>query len=94
LSLRHSAVHVAGHHWKHLVVLFGTVLWWLARRIRMAWLEQLALTIVIAVLSQVIKNPASHAGMITVLTHIRDDACTAVLALDPSAPDPPGYKKA
>ena len=58
----------------------------------MDWIEQLALTVILGVLSKVIKNPGSHASMVGTLRHIRDDATTAVSLLDPSAPPPPGYK--
>lgn len=60
----------------------------------LSWLEELGLTLVIGVLSKVIKNPAAHKSMVGVLTHIRDDATLAVAALDPNAAPPPGYVKA
>lgn len=59
----------------------------------LTWIEELALTIVIGVLSKLIKSPTTSVP-ISVLQHIRDDASVVVLALNPQAPPPPGYVKA
>lgn len=60
----------------------------------MSWLEELALTVVMGVLSKVIKNPKAVGIQNSVLQHIRDDATVALDSVDPGCPPPPGYTKA
>jgi len=57
----------------------------------MNWIEQLALTVVLGILQGVIKSPSGKTELGTVLQHVRDDACEACLAINPSVPPPPGY---
>ncbi len=59
----------------------------------MSWLEQLALSVVMALLHGAIKNPAKLKGAEGIIIKIRDDATLLVGAIDPSAPPPPGYVK-
>jgi hypothetical protein len=76
--------------WAVVVAVILTAL----RRMGMTWLEEIAVTVVIGILSKVIKNPHAVGMSDAVLQHIRDDATTALDALNPSAPPPPGYTKA
>jgi hypothetical protein len=46
------------------------------------------------ILSHAIKNPASVAKELAVFQHIRDDAATLCLAINPNVAPPPGYKAA
>lgn len=64
------------------------------RRLGMSWLEELGLNIAISLLARLVKNPKSVSVSNSVIQHIRDDATTALDALDPNAPPPPGYVKA
>lgn len=57
----------------------------------MSWIENLALTVVLGILSQVIKNPSKVSVEKSVIQHIRDDATIALASIDPTAPPPPGY---
>ena len=47
----------------------------------MSWIEELAVTVVIGILNQVIKSPAAKAGYLTVLQHIQADATEAIQAI-------------
>lgn len=52
--------------------------------------EQLALSVVIALLQKVIKNPKTYAGIETVIQHIATDAATALAGLqNPVTPASP-----
>ena len=54
-------------------------------------IEEMAVTLVMALLSKVIKNPKGVQIETAVLQQVRDSATLALASVDPTAPPPPGY---
>ena len=56
----------------------------------MNWIENLAITIILGILQNILKGRSVGVAE-SVVEHVRDDSTLALLAMNPNAPPPPGY---
>jgi hypothetical protein len=77
---------------EHRLVWGALKIAWKGRTLVLNFWEQFIVSAVSGILRAAVKNPTRFAGMEQQLIHVRDDATQIVSALDPHAPDPPGYK--
>lgn len=55
----------------------------------MSWVEELAVSVVIGILNEVIKSPKAKADYLTVLQHIQADVNEAIQAIQTATQAPP-----